>query len=42
MEKQFIKNWIIKNSANYEKIFPQDFLSDEKLTNIKCPKSSLF
>jgi hypothetical protein len=41
MEKQFIKNWIIKNSANYEKIFPQDFLSDEKLTNIKMPEKQL-
>ncbi|HPN37324.1 MAG TPA: hypothetical protein PL041_02900 [Melioribacteraceae bacterium] len=41
MEKEFIKNWISKNSKLFNKVFPDDFLTVENTSELVMPGKQL-
>ncbi|MFH0733589.1 MAG: hypothetical protein V1773_04490 [bacterium] len=41
MEKEFIKNWIIKNSKLLQKEFPNDFVDFEQIEELNMPEKNL-
>ncbi len=41
MEKEFVKNWITKNTKILQKEFPKDFITEEQIEEIDMPGKNL-